>query len=45
LVEYYSQWAASGDPHAPRYTRINGSPPVEQVREQLFAALAAGKMK
>ena len=40
LVEYYSAWAASGDPHAPRYRRIGGTGTVEQITERAFAALA-----
>jgi adenylate kinase len=43
LVDYYAKWAASGDAHAPRYVRINGSGPVESIRDQLFAALASRK--
>jgi adenylate kinase len=43
LVEYYSKWSSGGDKRAPRYIRVNGSLPVEQVRDQLFAALAAKK--
>jgi adenylate kinase len=39
LIDYYSQWHRSGDPRAPRYVRVDGSSSVEQVREQLFAAL------
>ena len=41
LISYYSQWHRSGDPIAPRYARVSGSGTVEQVRDQLFAALAA----
>jgi adenylate kinase len=40
LVDYYSGWAASGDPHAPRYRRIAGTGSVEQITERAFAALA-----
>ncbi len=40
LVDYYSGWAASGDPHAPRYRRISGTGTVEQITERAFAALA-----
>ena len=40
LIAYYSQWDRSGDPSAPRYISVNGSGVVEQVRDQLFAALA-----
>jgi adenylate kinase len=40
LVDYYSAWAASGDPHAPRYRRIAGTGTVEQITERAFTALA-----
>ncbi|HLU77712.1 MAG TPA: adenylate kinase [Burkholderiales bacterium] len=39
LVDYYSKWAASGDPKAPRYRRIEGVGSVEAIREAVFAAL------
>ncbi|HSN19390.1 MAG TPA: adenylate kinase [Usitatibacter sp.] len=39
LVEYYAKWAASGDPRAPRYQRVEGLGTVEQVRDRIFAAL------
>jgi adenylate kinase len=39
LVEYYSKWAATGDVRAPRYHRIDGVAPMEQVRDRIFAAL------
>jgi len=41
LIAYYSQWRRGGDPLAPRYAKISGSGPVKQVRERLFAAMAA----
>jgi adenylate kinase len=40
LAEYYSAWAASGDPRAPKYQKLDGSGSVEEVRERIFAALA-----
>ena len=40
LVEYYARWAASGDPKAPKYHRIDGLGKVEEVRDRIFAALA-----
>jgi len=43
LVEYYSKWSSGSDKRAPRYIRVNGSLPVEQVRDQLFNSLAAKK--
>ena len=45
LIDYYSQWQLSGDRHAPRYTRIDGSGPVQRVRDRLLAALAASDKK
>ena len=39
LVRYYSEWAARGEPGAPRYSRIEGIGSVEQVRDAIFAAL------
>ena len=39
LVDYYSSWAASGDPQAPRYVSINGLGPVEEVKQRLLQAL------
>jgi len=40
LVDYYSAWAATGDPQSPRYRRIDGSGSVEQITERALAALA-----
>ncbi len=40
LVDYYSRWAATGDPAAPRYRRIEGVGSVEEIRDRAFAALA-----
>jgi adenylate kinase len=40
LVGYYSGWAASGDGRAPKYRKINGLGPVEEIRSAAFAALA-----
>jgi adenylate kinase len=40
LLGYYSKWAQSGLPGAPKYRKISGVGPVEQVREAAFAALA-----
>ena len=39
LVDYYRTWAASGDARAPRYRRISGSGPVEEVTARALAAL------
>ena len=40
LVDYYSQWAASGDAHAPKYRRIEGVGTVEDITQRALAALA-----
>jgi adenylate kinase len=39
LVDYYSKWAAQGDARAPRYVKISGVGPVEQIRDRIFAVL------
>ncbi|HEX6064501.1 MAG TPA: adenylate kinase [Longimicrobiales bacterium] len=41
LVNYYLNWAASGDPRAPHYVNIYGTGSVEHIRDKIFAALAA----
>jgi adenylate kinase len=40
LVSYYNNWAESGQPGAPKYRRIEGVGPVEQIRDAAFAALS-----
>ena len=40
LVDYYSRWAATGDPVAPKCRRISGVGGVEEIRDRAFAALA-----
>jgi adenylate kinase len=39
LVDYYSSWAASGKPGAPKHVKIAGVGSVENIRDQIFAAL------
>jgi adenylate kinase len=39
LVNYYLNWAASGDPRAPHYVNIYGKGSVEHIRDKIFAAL------
>jgi adenylate kinase len=39
LIEYYSNWAASGDSAAPNFIQVNGVGNVESIREQIFSAL------
>src|SRR5690349_20866677 len=36
LVQYYGKWQATGDAHAPRYTRVDGIGSVEEVRDRVF---------
>ena len=40
LVGYYTALAASGEPDAPRYRKIPGIGPVEEIRDRSFAALS-----
>ncbi|CAN5842176.1 adenylate kinase [soil metagenome] len=40
LVEYYSGWAASGDPIAPKYRKISGTGSVEEITARALVALA-----
>lgn len=39
LIDYYSKWSANGGSDAPRYTKIAGIGTVEEIRDQIFAAL------
>jgi len=39
LVDYYSHWAAAGDPRAPRFRRISGVGPVDEIQRRVAAAL------
>ena len=40
LVEYYSNWAASGSADAPRYRKIGGLGSVDDIRTRAFTALS-----
>jgi adenylate kinase len=40
LVDYYSNWAASGSPDAPRYRKISGTGTVDEITTRALAALA-----
>jgi len=40
LLGYYNKWAQSGEAGAPKYRKISGVGPVEQVRDAAFAALS-----
>lgn len=39
LVAFYSKWAESGEPGAPKYVRIPGVGSVDQIRDEVFKAL------
>jgi adenylate kinase len=41
LVDYYGQWAATGDAGAPRYARISGTGTVEEITARVMGALGA----
>jgi adenylate kinase len=40
LVDYYSRWAAEGDPGAPKVAKVAGTGSVEEIRDRIFAALS-----
>ena len=40
LVAYYSDWARTGDPDAPKYRRISGTGSVEEITARALAALS-----
>ncbi|WP_028100403.1 adenylate kinase [Pseudoduganella violaceinigra] len=39
LLGYYGEWAKSGQPGAPKYRKIEGVGPVDEIRDRAFAAL------
>jgi adenylate kinase len=41
LLGYYGEWAKSGEPGAPKYRKIEGVGPVEEIRDRAFAALSS----
>ncbi|MGH6646575.1 adenylate kinase [Aquabacterium sp.] len=41
LVDYYSQWAATGDKAAPRYAKISGVGSVDEITARALQALGA----
>ena len=41
LVDYYGEWAASGDAQAPRYARIAGLGTVDEITARVMAVLTA----
>ncbi len=40
LIDYYSQWAATGDAAAPRYRKISGTGSVDEITARALAALS-----
>jgi adenylate kinase len=40
LIDYYSKWAARGEPNAPRYRRISGVGSVDDIRQRAYDALS-----
>ena len=40
LLSYYGKWAQTGEAGAPKYRKIAGVGPVDQIRDAAFAALA-----
>lgn len=41
LIQYYSQWAKQGGAGAPKYIKVNGIGGVQDIRDQIIAALSA----
>jgi adenylate kinase len=39
LIDYYKDWQSSGEAGAPQYVRIEGIGKVEEIRDQIYAAL------
>lgn len=39
LVDYYAQWASSGDPLAPAYRKVSGVGQVEEIQQRILDAL------
>jgi adenylate kinase len=39
LIAYYKQWAATGDPQAPKFRKVDGLGTVEAIRDAALAAL------
>ena len=40
LIDYYANWAKTGDADAPRYRAISGTGSVEEIKARAFEALA-----
>ncbi|MGH1537302.1 MAG: adenylate kinase [Gammaproteobacteria bacterium] len=40
LIEYYSNWATSGDINAPQFIKVNGIGKVEEIRDQILKSVS-----
>ena len=40
LIDYYSNWANTGEEKAPAYVKVQGVGTLEEIRDNIFAALA-----
>jgi adenylate kinase len=40
LIDYYTQWAESGEGAAPKYVKVAGVGKVDEIRDRIFAGLA-----
>lgn len=45
LINYYVSWGASGEPRAPQYLLIPGVGSVEHIRDTIFAAIEARRLR
>ena len=41
LIDYYASWSKTGEPLAPKYVTIAGVGKMEEIRDNIFAALAS----
>jgi adenylate kinase len=39
LVQYYTNWEATGEKDAPRHCKVSGTGTVEQIRDRVFASI------
>ena len=40
LIAYFIQWAATGDPRAPKYRKVEGSGSVDEIKARVLSVLA-----
>jgi adenylate kinase len=40
LIDYYSKWAATNDPAAPKYRKVDGRGTVDEIKQRVFDALS-----